>query len=394
MLFIAASRRTAQRRANWGCADKRTWARARQARCRVSNRRTCYCRNNIRRNNLARCRRRAFSQPLAEHIGKTTFSRSKNRVALASVNRASSRRLEEFFKDETVREVMVNGGCEVWVERNGKLERVDTISEADTRSFIERTLLPLGRRIDITSPVVDARLTDGSRLCAVIPPIAVDGSCVSIRRFSVDRITLNDFADRHVGEILQQLVFDRRNLLISGAASAGKTTLLNSLCDFLTPNERVVTIEDIAELKLAHPHVVRLEARPLSPDGNLEISTRSLVRTALRLRPDRLIIGEVRGAETLDMLSAMNTGHDGSMSTIHANSARDALRRVESLVMQYATNWSRDVVRDHVAASINAIVHVARHIDGSRFIQQILLIEQNQLRVVVADGRIVDEVLQ
>jgi len=317
-----------------------------------------------------------------------------SRVALASVNRASSRRLEEFFKDETVREVMVNGGCEVWVERNGKLERVDTISEADTRSFIERTLLPLGRRIDITSPVVDARLTDGSRLCAVIPPIAVDGSCISIRRFSVDRITLNDFADRQVGEILQQLVFDRRNLLISGAASAGKTTLLNSLCDFLAPNERVVTIEDIAELKLAHPHVVRLEARPLSPDGNLEISTRSLVRTALRLRPDRLIIGEVRGAETLDMLSAMNTGHDGSMSTIHANSARDALRRVESLVMQHATNWSQDVVRDHVAASINAIVHVARHIDGSRFIQQILLIEQNQLRVVVADGRLVDEVLQ
>jgi pilus assembly protein CpaF len=317
-----------------------------------------------------------------------------SRVALASVNRASSRRLEEFFKDETVREVMVNGGCEVWVERNGKLERVDTISEADTRSFIERTLLPLGRRIDITSPVVDARLTDGSRLCAVIPPIAVDGSCISIRRFSVDRITLNDFADRQVGEILQQLVFDRRNLLISGAASAGKTTLLNSLCDFLAPNERVVTIEDIAELKLAHPHVVRLEARPLSPDGNLEVSTRSLVRTALRLRPDRLIIGEVRGAETLDMLSAMNTGHDGSMSTIHANSARDALRRVESLVMQHATNWSRDVVRDHVATSINAIVHVARHIDGSRFIQQILLIEQNQLRVVVADGRIVDEVLQ
>ena len=317
-----------------------------------------------------------------------------SRVALASVNRASSRRLEEFFKDETVREVMVNGGCEVWVERNGKLERVDTISEADTRSFIERTLLPLGRRIDITSPVVDARLTDGSRLCAVIPPIAVDGSCVSIRRFSVDRITLNDFADRQVGEILQQLVFDRRNLLISGAASAGKTTLLNSLCDFLAPNERVVTIEDIAELKLAHPHVVRLEARPLSPDGNLEVSTRSLVRTALRLRPDRLIIGEVRGAETLDMLSAMNTGHDGSMSTIHANSARDALRRVESLVMQHATNWSQDVVRDHVAASINAIVHVARHIDGSRFIQQVLLIEQNQLRVVVADGRVVDEVLQ
>ncbi len=317
-----------------------------------------------------------------------------NRAAIVSVSKVSSRRLEEFFKDETVREVMVNGGCEVWVERNGKLEHVDTISETDTRSFIERTLLPLGRRIDITSPVVDARLTDGSRLCAVIPPIAVDGTCVSIRRFSVDCITLSDFADRQIGEILQQLIFDRRNILISGAASAGKTTLLNSLCDFLAPNERVVTIEDVAELKLAHRHVVRLEARPFSPDGNHEISTRSLVRTALRLRPDRLIIGEVRGAETLDMLSAMNTGHDGSMSTIHANSARDALRRVESLVMQHATNWSRDVVRDHVATSINAIVHVARHIDGSRFIQQVLLIEQNQLRVIVADGRITDEILQ
>ena len=317
-----------------------------------------------------------------------------NRAAIVSVSKVLSRRLEEFFKDETVREVMVNGGCEVWVERNGQLEHVDTISETDTRSFIERTLLPLGRRIDITSPVVDARLADGSRLCAVIPPIAVDGTCVSIRRFSVGCITLGDFADRHIAEILQQLIFDRRNILISGAASAGKTTLLNSLCDFLAPNERVVTIEDVAELKLAHRHVVRLEARPLSPDGNLEISTRSLVRTALRLRPDRLIIGEVRGAETLDMLSAMNTGHDGSMSTIHANSARDALRRVESLVMQHATNWSRDVVRDHVAASINAIVHVARHIDGSRFIQQVLLIEQNQLRVIVADGRMTDEILQ
>ena len=317
-----------------------------------------------------------------------------NRAAIVSVSKVSSRRLEEFFKDESVREVMVNGGCEVWVERNSKLEHVGTISETDTRSFIERTLLPLGRRIDITSPVVDARLNDGSRLCAVIPPIAVDGTCVSIRRFSVDCITLSDFADREISEILQQLIFDRRNILISGAASAGKTTLLNSLCDFLAPNERVVTIEDVAELKLAHRHVVRLEARPLSPDGNLEISTRSLVRTALRLRPDRLIIGEVRGAETLDMLSAMNTGHDGSMSTIHANSARDALRRVESLVMQHATNWSRDVVRDHVAASINAIVHVARHIDGSRFIQQVLLIEQSQLRVIVADGRITDEILQ
>ena len=313
---------------------------------------------------------------------------------LVNINKTSSRRLEEFFKDATVREVMVNAGNEIWLERNGQLEHVDTISETETRSFIERTLLPLGRRIDITSPVVDARLSDGSRMCAVIPPISVDGPCISIRRFSVDRITLDDFAGRDVVEILQQLIFDRRNILISGAASAGKTTLLNSLCDYLAPNERIVTIEDIAELKLAHHHVVRLEARPSSPDGNLEISTRSLVRTALRLRPDRLIIGEVRGAETLDMLSAMNTGHDGSMSTIHANSARDALRRVESLVLQHAANWSREVVRDHVAASINAIVHVARHIDGSRFVQEVLFVEPDQLRDVVTQGRVESSLVQ
>ena len=317
-----------------------------------------------------------------------------NQRGLVNINKVSSRRLEEFFKDATVREVMVNGGNEIWLERNGQLEHVDTISETETRSFIERTLLPLGRRIDITSPVVDARLSDGSRMCAVIPPISVDGPCISIRRFSVDRITLGDFAGRDVVEILQQLIFDRRNILISGAASAGKTTLLNSLCDYLAPNERIVTIEDIAELKLAHHHVVRLEARPSSPDGNLEISTRSLVRTALRLRPDRLIIGEVRGAETLDMLSAMNTGHDCSMSTIHANSARDALRRVESLVLQHAANWSRDVVRDHVAASINAIVHVARHIDGSRFVQEVLFVEPDQLRDVVTQGRVESGLVQ
>jgi pilus assembly protein CpaF len=318
-----------------------------------------------------------------------------NRVALARIpsgSSLSSRRIEEFFKDETVSEVMINGGSEVWVERNGRLEHVDTVSQTETRSFIERTLLPLGRRIDITAPVVDARLGDGSRMCAVIEPIAIDGPCVSVRRFSAKRITISDFACQQVAEILQQLVFDRRNVLISGAASAGKTTLLNSLCDFLGTNDRIVTIEDIAELQLSHRNVVRLEARPSSPDGNLEISTKTLVRTALRLRPDRLIIGEVRGAETLDMLSAMNTGHDGSMSTIHANSARDALRRVESLVLQHAANWSREIVQDHVTSSINAIVHLARNIDGSRFVKEVLLVSREGLNEVVLDGRVLREV--
>lgn len=312
-----------------------------------------------------------------------------NRAVLSRTQAHS--RLDEFFRDQDIREVMVNAGSQVWIERNGELSQVGTIHPDDTRAFIERTLLPLGRRIDITSPVVDARLSDGSRLCAVIPPIAIDGPCVAIRRFSARQIQLEDFASPRVVELLQQLIYDRRNILVSGAASAGKTTLLNALCDYLQPNERIVTIEDIAELRLNHPHVLRLEARPASPDGNQEISTRSLVRTALRLRPDRLIIGEVRGAETLDMLAAMNTGHDGSMSTIHANSAHDALRRIESLVLQHAANWSREVVQDHVASSINAIVHVSRHINGSRSVEEILLLDQNQIFNAVQDGQVTSE---
>ncbi len=312
-----------------------------------------------------------------------------NRAVLSRTQAHS--RLDEFFHDQDIREVMVNAGSQVWIERNGELSQVGTIHPDDTRAFIERTLLPLGRRIDITSPVVDARLSDGSRLCAVIPPIAIDGPCVAIRRFSARQIQLEDFASPRVVELLQQLIYDRRNILVSGAASAGKTTLLNALCDYLQPNERIVTIEDIAELRLNHPHVLRLEARPASPDGNQEISTRSLVRTALRLRPDRLIIGEVRGAETLDMLAAMNTGHNGSMSTIHANSAHDALRRIESLVLQHAANWSREVVQDHVASSINAIVHVSRHINGSRSVEEILLLDQNQIFNAVQDGQVTSE---
>ena len=312
-----------------------------------------------------------------------------NRAVLSRTQAHS--RLDEFFRDQDIREVMVNAGSQVWIERNGELSQVGTIHPDDTRAFIERTLLPLGRRIDITSPVVDARLSDGSRLCAVIPPIAIDGPCVAIRRFSAKQIQLEDFASPRVVELLQQLIYDRRNILVSGAASAGKTTLLNALCDYLQPNERIVTIEDIAELRLNHPHVLRLEARPASPDGNQEISTRSLVRTALRLRPDRLIIGEVRGAETLDMLAAMNTGHNGSMSTIHANSAHDALRRIESLVLQHAANWSREVVQDHVASSINAIVHVSRHINGSRSVEEILLLDQNQIFNAVQDGQVTSE---
>ena len=281
-----------------------------------------------------------------------------NRVALARIpsgSSLSSRRIEEFFKDETVSEVMINGGSEVWVERNGRLEHVDTVSQTETRSFIERTLLPLGRRIDITAPVVDARLGDGSRMCAVIEPIAIDGPCVSVRRFSAKRITISDFACQQVAEILQQLVFDRRNVLISGAASAGKTTLLNSLCDFLGTNDRIVTIEDIAELQLSHRNVVRLEARPSSPDGNLEISTKTLVRTALRLRPDRLIIGEVRGAEALDLIKVWGTGHPGGIATIHAGSPLGALLRLEQLILEVAVNPPRALI----AEAVNVVVHIA-----------------------------------
>ena len=284
--------------------------------------------------------------------------------------------LDELAADPEVREVMVNRGSEVWAERDGVVSRRGNVHPDEARAFVERALLPLGRRLDVASPIVDARLADGSRLCAVIPPIGVDGLAVAIRRFAARPVALADVAPPEIADALDAAVRTRRNLLVSGAAAAGKTTLLNTLCRSIDPRERIVTIEDVAELRLDHPHVVRFETRPPAPDGSVAVPVRRLVGAALRMRPDRLVIGEVRGDEVLDMLAAMNTGHDGSMSSLHANSAADALRRVESLVLQHAANWTREVVREHVRAVVDLIVHVERLPDGRRRVAQIAEIDE------------------
>ena len=266
---------------------------------------------------------------------------------------------------------MVNGGKEIWVEREGGVERVGTMSSGELLRIIERILLPIGRRVDQASPVVDARLHDGSRVCIVIPPVAVDGPCLSIRRFHVRDLPLSAFGDAVVGNLLREIVTQRCNVVVTGAASSGKTTLLNALCGVVADGERVITVEDIAELRLQTPHVLRFEARPATYDGALEVNLSSLLRSALRMRPDRFVLGEVRSNEALDMLTAMNTGHHGSLATCHANSPDDAIRRIESMVIQAAPQWPLIAVREHFQAAVDVIIHVERSPGGHRRIREI-----------------------
>lgn len=279
--------------------------------------------------------------------------------------------LEPWLADPAVTEVMVNAGGEVWIDRTGRTERVDQLPEGRLAALVERIIAPLGLRLDRTRPIVDARLADGSRLCAVAPPLAPDGLCCSIRRFRRDRLGLDAFADPPVAAVLRELVTARSNVVVSGATSAGKTTLLNALASWVAPGERLLTIEDTAELSLGAEHVLRLESRPADPDGTPAVGIRELVRTALRLRPDRLVVGEVRGPEALDMVQALNTGHDGSLTTCHANSALDAVRRIEAMVLMGAPNWPLAAVREQVHGSIDCIVHVARGADGRRRVTEI-----------------------
>lgn len=266
---------------------------------------------------------------------------------------------------------MVNGGKEIWVEREGGVEHVGTMSSGELLRIIERILLPIGRRVDQASPVVDARLHDGSRVCIVIPPVAVDGPCLSIRRFHVRDLPLSAFGDAVVGNLLREIVTQRCNVVVTGAASSGKTTLLNALCGVVADGERVITVEDIAELRLQTPHVLRFEARPATYDGALEVNLSSLLRSALRMRPDRFVLGEVRSDEALDMLTAMNTGHHGSLATCHANSPDDAIRRIESMVIQAAPQWPLIAVREHFQAAVDVIIHVERSPGGHRRIREI-----------------------
>ena len=275
--------------------------------------------------------------------------------------------LEPLLADDDVTEVMVNGPGPVWVERAGRLARTDVVLTAPTIDhLIERVVAPLGLRVDRSSPLVDARLPDGSRVNAVVPPLSVDGPCLTIRRFGARAVPLRDFCPPGVHELLTWSVGARLNVLVSGGTGAGKTTLLNALAAFIPDEERVVTVEDAVELRLPGSHIVRLEARPANAEGTGQVRLRDLVRNALRMRPDRIVVGEVRGPEALDMLQAMNTGHEGSLSTCHANSPPDALRRLETMVLMGDVALPLSAVRDQVRSALDLVVQVARRPGGRR----------------------------
>jgi pilus assembly protein CpaF len=307
--------------------------------------------------------------------------------------------LESLLADPTVDEVMVNGPGAVYVERYGKLQpagvRFD--AEADLSHAIERILAPLGRRVDEASPLCDARLADGSRVNVVIPPLSLSGPCLTIRRFRREGFSLDDLVGLGTlsgdeAALLARCVGACTSILVSGGTGSGKTTTLNALSGAIPDGERIVTIEDAAELRLRQAHVVRLEARPPSLEGRGEVTIRALVRNALRMRPDRIVVGEVRGGEALDLLQALNTGHEGSLSTVHANSPRDALARLETLALMAGVGLPHSVVRDQVARAVELVVHQARRPDGARVVEAIAEVVVAgggaDVRVVAAGGRV------
>jgi pilus assembly protein CpaF len=286
--------------------------------------------------------------------------------------------LEPLLADPLVDEVMVNGPASVWVERGGRIEKagVSFSGEAELLHAIERILAPLGRRVDEASPLCDARLADGSRVNVVIPPLALSGPCLTIRRFRRQGFSLDDLVDNgtlgeELAEFLACCVRARASILVSGGTGSGKTTTLGALSGALPEDERIVTIEDAAELRLRQPHVVRLEARPPNLEGRGEVTIRQLVRNALRMRPDRIVVGEVRGGEALDMLMALNTGHEGSLTTVHANSPPDALRRVEALALMAGVGLPHSAVREQLASALQLVVHQARGPDGRRRVESV-----------------------
>jgi pilus assembly protein CpaF len=281
--------------------------------------------------------------------------------------------LEPLLGDPTISDILVNSHSTIYVERRGKLEVTNVAFKDDEHLMrvIERIVSSVGRRIDESSPMVDARLRDGSRVNAIIPPLSIDGPVLSIRRFGAEPLRMDSLIEnkaltRDIADMMQMCVSARLNVLISGGTGAGKTTLLNALSAYIPEDERIVTIEDSAELQLQQPHVVRLETRPPNIEGKGEVTQRDLVRNALRMRPDRIVIGEVRGGEAIDMLQAMNTGHDGSLTTIHANTPRDALARLETMIQMTGMRLSDRAMRQQIAAAINLVVQVARLSDGTR----------------------------
>ena len=281
--------------------------------------------------------------------------------------------LEPLLRDKSISDIMVNGKDNIFIEKGGILRRVDASFRDDRHlmQIIDRIVSRIGRRIDESSPMVDARLTDGSRVNAIIPPLALDGPILSIRRFGRTPLMVDDLIrinsiTAEIADLIRAMVRARLNILVSGGTGSGKTTLLNCLSSFIPDTERIVTIEDSAELQLQQPHVVRLETRPPNIEGRGEVTQRDLVKNSLRMRPDRIIVGEVRGSECLDMLQAMNTGHDGSISTVHANSARDSLNRMEMMMQMTGFDIPIKAMRQQISAALDAIVHTARLADGSR----------------------------
>ncbi len=297
--------------------------------------------------------------------------------------------LEPYLRDPEVSEIMVNGHDQIYVERAGRLYPVDTVftDEGHLRRTIDKVVARVGRRVDEASPMVDARLPDGSRVNAVVPPVALDGSLLTIRKFAADPFTVDDLVSfgtmsRAVAELLHACVRGRLNIVIGGGTGSGKTTSLNVLSSFIPADERIVTIEDAAELQLRQEHVLRMESRPPNLENRGEIATRDLVRNSLRMRPDRIIIGEVRDAAALDMLQAMNTGHDGSITTVHCNSPRDSLSRLETMVLMAGIELPERAIREQMTSAIDLIIHQARLKDGSRRITHITEVEGMEGQVI------------
>jgi len=298
--------------------------------------------------------------------------------------------LEALLRDDAITEVLVNGPHHVFAERKGKLVETEVKfrDNDDVMRVVERIVAPLGRRVDESSPMVDARLPDGSRVNVIIPPLALDGPSISIRKFpkhalSPDELIKKGAMTPGIAEFLKACVGARLNIVVSGGTGTGKTTVLNALSSFIPEDDRILTIEDAAELRLQQPHVVRLEARPANIEGKGHVSIRQLVVNALRMRPDRIVVGEVRSGEALDMLQAMNTGHDGSLTTVHSNSARDTLRRVETLVLMAGMDLPLRAIREQIASAFDLIVHLQRLSDGSRKIVQIAEVQSMEGDIIV-----------
>jgi pilus assembly protein CpaF len=323
-----------------------------------------------------------------EHVPLTTAERHRLAVDVSD-DVLGYGPIQQFLDDETVTEIMVNGQQPIYVERSGRLQRttVRFLSDDHLRRVIERIVSQVGRRIDESSPMVDARLPDGSRVNAIVPPLAVDGPSLTVRKFARDPYTVADLISfgtmtPAIADLFEACVRGRLNILVSGGTGTGKTTLLNVISASIPESERIVTIEDAVELQLHQDHLVRLESRPANLEGKGEITMRDLLRNALRMRPDRIIIGETRGGEALDMLQAMNTGHDGSLSTVHANTPRDAIARLETMVLMAGMDLPVRAIREQVASAIDVIVQISRLRDGSRRITHITEVQGMEGQVV------------